>query len=262
MYDREHELYDVFGYNPTIQPLMRKTSKMAYEKSKLSLHDVQCQQPISKTEISNFIQNNNYGDIAIFYPYSVYTVYSTYDALKAYMLTNGGGYMATVGDNSYRGKDVTGVYAEVKEAKPLNYHEFVELLSEDSRNQFVEQGAIFVDPFTTYKILSERQICFDLNKNYSKIQTLKQFDGLVDRYSDFTKIPFLNVYLIASATVMGIEDGGLQEFGTDIKVSLELQGKKKGYALYKKALEKYSEETKNGRLNLIQKIRNEITNLH
>jgi hypothetical protein len=33
--------------------------------------------------------------------------------------------------------------------------------------------ATFADPFTTYKILSKRKICIDLNKNYPKLQTLK-----------------------------------------------------------------------------------------
>jgi hypothetical protein len=48
MFDREYELYDVFGKDPSIQLSMRYTSKLAYEKSKLSLLDVQCQQPPSK----------------------------------------------------------------------------------------------------------------------------------------------------------------------------------------------------------------------
>jgi hypothetical protein len=93
MYDREYELYDVFGKHPTIQPSMRSTSKLAYEMSKLSLLDVQCQQPLSKREILNFVQNNN--DNAIFESYSVDDANTEYDVLIARISGGRGDQVAT-----------------------------------------------------------------------------------------------------------------------------------------------------------------------
>jgi hypothetical protein len=262
MYDREYGLYDVFGKNPLIQPSMRRTSKLAYEKSKLSLLDVQCQQSISKKEIANFIQNNDHNDIAIFETYSIDTAYQEYNSLVARMSVSGGDYVITKGFRRDDDDDVTLFFTDISETEESRYHQLVESLSKDSTDEsFVKTDAIFADPFTTYKILSKRHICLNLNKNYPKIQTLKQFDGIIDRYSHFSQAPFLNAYLVASATAMGFYNSGLREYELKINVD-NYNDEGEAYIDYNNGLTVYAEETKPVRVNLVQKIRNKIVNLN
>jgi hypothetical protein len=261
MYDREYELYDVFGKNPLIQPSMRRTSKLAYGKSQLSFFDVQCQQSISKREIANFIQNHDDNDIAIFETYSADTAYEEYDALVAYV---GGWWDYTVKKGVKRGygdENVTAFFATLWIRNDSKYDQLVESLSEQSMyGSFTKSGAIFTGPFTTYEILSERHTCVNLNKNYPKIQTLKEFDQVIDRYSHFSQALFLNAYLVASATVMGIENSGLQGYGLDVDVT-DRGDEEEANIYYNNELAIYAEETNSERVNLIQKIRNKIINL-
>jgi hypothetical protein len=42
---------------------------------------------------------------------------------------------------------------------------------------------------------------------------------VVNRYSHFIKTPFLNVYLVASATAMGINNSRLEEYKLKIKTN-------------------------------------------
>jgi hypothetical protein len=260
MFDREHELYDVFGKDPRIQPLMRSTSKLAYEKSKLSVLDVQCQQPPPFREILNFVQNNNNNDIAIFETYSVDKANTEYDVLFSQQSV-GLDHMVTKGVTMDHGnKNISSFFLDVYESEDSTYYQFIESLSKDSNDDaFIKNKTIFTDPFTTYKILSLREICLELNKNYPKIQTLKQFNDIVDRYSHVTEIPFLDVYLEASATVMGIETIGVGGYGQEILIE-DYNSKEEAFDYYIEALDFYSEQTKHERLSLIQKIRNEILN--
>jgi hypothetical protein len=258
MFDREYELYDVFGKHPNIQPLMRPTSKLAYEKSKLSLLDVQCQRPISRKEILNFIQNEDDNAIAIFETYPVNSVTEKFDVLLA-RTSVGRDYTITKGVSmNYSNEEITSFFINVYEAEDSTYDRWIKSLSKDSNHYaFIKNKTIFTDPFTTYKILSKRQICVELNKNYPKIQTLKQFDGIVDRYSHVTQIPFLNAYLAASATVIGIDNIGVGNSALEILIE-DYNSKEEAHNDYIDALHSYSEDTKNERVDLIQKIRNEI----
>jgi hypothetical protein len=156
MFDREYELYDVFGKDPIIQPLMRYTSKLAYEKSKLSLLDVQCQQSISRIEISNFVQNNNYDAIAIFRTYSVDTAYEEYDGSVARLSVDGVDYLVNQGVTlDCSEDDVTSFYTNVCVTQNSKYHQLIQnLLKVSADSAFIKTEPIFTDPFTTYKIFT------------------------------------------------------------------------------------------------------------
>jgi hypothetical protein len=262
MYDRGYELYDVFGKDPTIQPSMRYTSKLAYEKSKLSLFDVQCQRPISRKEILNFIENDGQNASAVFSTSSVDTEFEEYSKLVGQLTNSHNLYVASRGVKRDYGDDiVTSFFTNVYQTENPGYPSVEYRLKDPPDSILLKSNAIFADPFTTYKILSKRYICLELNKNYPKIQALKQFDDIINTYSMVTEIPFLNVYLVASATVMGIDNTILETYNLEISVD-NYYKEANAYKHYIEILEEYSEETKAERLNLIQKIRNEIVNLN
>jgi hypothetical protein len=261
MYDRGYELYDVFGKDPTIQPSMRYTSKLAYEKSKLSVLDVQCQRPISRKEILNFIENDGQNASAVFSTSSVDTAYEEYSTLVGQLTNSDNLYVARRGvKREYGDESVTSYFTNIYQTENPGYPPIKYLLEETPNSIFIKTDAIFTDPFTAHKILSKRYICVDLNKNYPKTQTLRQFDDVINTYSWVTQIPFLNTYLVASATVMEIENNGIDTYELEIMVD-DYHNEDDAYEHYIDILEEYSEDTKDERLNLIQKIKNKILTL-
>jgi hypothetical protein len=91
---------------------------------------------------------------------------------------------------------------------------------------------------------------------------LKQFDSIVDGYPDVTQVPFLNAYLAASATAMGIDNISACNASLDIS-SDDYNSKEEAYKDYIYKLQIYSEDTKNERLDFHcgnPKIRNKIIN--
>jgi hypothetical protein len=78
---------------------------------------------------------------------------------RDYMITNGGMKM------HHGDEDNTAFYTTGYSSHDSTYLRLIERLLE---NAFFNNETIFADPLTTYKILSFRQICIDLNKNYPK----------------------------------------------------------------------------------------------
>jgi hypothetical protein len=261
MYDREYELYDVFGKDPRTQPSMRYTSKLAYEKSKLSLLDLQCQQPISRKEILNFFQSEGYSGVAIFKSYSYDKSFKEGDALVARIMGYNKKYVVKKGVTRAFSKDtIYSFYTKIYESKNKPYSQnVIQLLKTPRDNAFVKTKAMFTDPFTSFKIFSKRQICVDLDKDYPIKQTLKQFDSVISKYSTLT--PFLNAYLVTSANVMRIDNHGLKPYALQIDVD-DYDDYEEAYAEYENKLSIYDKETFSERLKLIQKIRYEIVNFH
>ena len=174
-----HSLYTIsetFSHRPELRNQWKQLSRTTYEGS--ANIPESCNLLISKNEWINYLKNNHYIDFGIFilYPnndmdyigFKYDSKYNRYVVGKYIVKNNIISSFKTMGtDKGYTYQDVININ---------------KILWPEIPSKFRESGLkILFDPYTTFQILTNRNICVETIKNYAREMVLDQFEEIIDR---------------------------------------------------------------------------------
>jgi hypothetical protein len=188
---------DIFASHPQTQPIFRPLSKLGYKKSLPLFKDLQCNYGISTRELEIYLKTNA-KNIAIF---RLEQITNTSLRFIHYYKTNSGNYL-------WRSHILYIAYPNTNGEFVMSITKMRDVLPKLEPQYHDQRYYIFIDPFTSYKILSKRIPCVESIPSYAKNKTIDIYYNNLKFLQDLTPyfVPLIDLYIMGIQNIFEASD--------------------------------------------------------